>query len=68
MKVRTALLVLFFAALPLAAYQPSSTSPYTFNGTYSCSSCEIFSHEKVGDGFHHDSGCIQSGSPLYFCD
>src|SRR3954468_5302315 len=60
--------VLFLAALPILAFQPSSSSPYTFSGTASCSSCEIFSHTKVGDGFHHDSGCDQSGSPLYFCD
>src|SRR5689334_21631197 len=62
--VLVALLVSFS---PLFAYEPNSTSPYTFNGTYSCSSCEIFSHDQVGDGFFHDSGCGQSGYPLYFC-
>lgn len=56
--------LLLIAALPLSAFQPSSTSPYTF-GAFCC---ETFSHTKVGDGFHHDSGCDQSGSPLYFCD
>ncbi len=66
---RSILFVVFlFLALPLLAFQPSSTSPYTFSGTFFCSSCETFSHEKVGDGFHHDSGCNQSGSPLYYCD
>src|ERR1051325_4373329 len=68
MKTRVLLLVCCLFALPLAAFEPNSTSPYTFTGTFSCSSCETFSHEKVGDGFHHDSGCTQSGSPLYFCD
>jgi len=62
------LVVLFLAALPILAFQPSASSPYTFSGTAFCSSCETFSHTKVGDGFHHDSGCDQSGSPLYFCD
>jgi RHS repeat-associated protein len=69
MRFRLAFILALVVAvtLPLAAYQPSSTSPYTFTGTAFCSSCETFSHEKVGDGFHHDSGCNQSGSPLYFC-
>src|SRR5438270_7928769 len=67
--LRVAFFVVFLlAALPLLGYQPSASSPYTFNGTGFCSSCETFSHTKVGDGFHHDSGCDQSGSPLYFCD
>ncbi|HEX7152530.1 MAG TPA: RHS repeat-associated core domain-containing protein [Thermoanaerobaculia bacterium] len=68
MKRCLVLLVVLLAARHLLAYEPNSTSPYTFNGTYTCSSCETFSHEKVGDGFHHDSGCEQSGSPLYWCD
>ncbi|HKO58691.1 MAG TPA: DUF6531 domain-containing protein, partial [Thermoanaerobaculia bacterium] len=60
--------VLVCTAVPLLAFQPNSTSPYTFTGTSSCSTCETFSHAKVGDGFLHDSGCTQSGSPLYWCD
>ncbi|HEX7828433.1 MAG TPA: DUF6531 domain-containing protein, partial [Thermoanaerobaculia bacterium] len=72
MKYRQSFLGLFLVlacllTFPLAAYEPSSSNPYTFNGTYSCSSCEIFSHTKVGDGFYHDSGCDQSGYPLYYC-
>lgn len=66
MKYGLALLLLL-VTVPLMAYEPNSTSPYTFNGTYSCTPCEIFSHDKVGDGFFHDSGCTQSGFPLYFC-
>jgi len=54
-------------SIPAFAYEPNSTSPYTFNGTYSCVPCEIFSHTRLGDGFFHDSGCNQSGFPLYFC-
>lgn len=50
------------------AYQPSATSPYTFNGTYSCSNCEVFDHYRVGDGNWHAPGCGQSGAPLYYCD
>lgn len=51
-----------FAAL---AYQPSATSPYTFTGCAVCGTC---SNDRVGDGNFHQTGCGQSGPPLYWCD
>lgn len=55
-------------AVPAAAYQPSASNPYRFNGTYSCVECGIYDHYKMGDGNWHQPGCNQSGAPLYWCD
>lgn len=63
-----ATLVLGLTASAVLAFEPSSTSPYTFVPPPSCSGCETLSHERVGDGFFHAPGCNQSGAPLYFCD
>jgi RHS repeat-associated protein len=44
-------------------FQPSPTSPYT----YSIGPSDQHAHDKVGDGFYHDSGCTPGGAPDYFC-
>ena len=59
------MLLLGCVASAALAYQPSSTSPYTFTG---CSVCGTYSNERVGDGNFHQPGCGQSGPPLYWCD
>jgi RHS repeat-associated protein len=64
----SSILIILSMAVPMSAFEPSSTSPYTFTGTDSCSTCETFAHTRVGDGNWHAPGCGQSGAPLYFCD